>query len=116
MVDPSEPAPSQMEQIKKSLPVLPREEAYKVRRMARSAADVMLPWALQEMKALYDATPDDELRFKILNRIVNISLSNRANEDIDPEAPTVEGKVVAEGDPLLKLERETEKSGTPGVE
>lgn len=96
--------------IYKPLPLLPREEAMRMRRATRNMADSLGPWALQEMARLAEDCEDPETKRKILNDILKISISGKSNEDVDPDAPTVDGQVVDKQ--LEQLEKMTENTGT----
>lgn len=120
IVDPGEPLPREEKEmlkeqqklvrIYKPVPMIPREEALRLRRAARNMADTLLPWAVQQLADLAQNTEDDSVRHKVLMDLVKISLSGKSNEEVDPDAPTVDGKVVE--DQLKDLEKSTEKTGT----
>ncbi len=95
--------------IYKPLPMLPREEAMRMRRATRNAADSLAPWALQELAELAQGCDDASVKHKILMDILKLSLSGKSNEELDPDSPTVDGTLVNKA--IADLEKETEKSG-----
>lgn len=100
--------------IYKPMPLLPREEALRLRRATRNAADSLAPWALQKMAELVENTVDDEIRLKALKEILAISISKKSTEELDPDGPVVDASAVS--DALAALEKETEKTGSGGGE
>jgi len=116
IVDPD--APSQEEKklvrVYKPLPMLPKEEAMRMRRATRNMADSLSPWALQQLAELAEDCEDPETKRKILNDILKISIAGKSNEEVDPDAPTVDGKVIKTV--LDELEKQTESgSGSDGT-
>lgn len=113
ILDPDEPSMKKeknLVRIYKPLPMIPREEAMRLRRATRNMADTLGPWALQELAALADQCEDAETKRKILNDILKISIAQKANEEVDPDAPTVDGKVLQTQ--LDALEKATETTGS----
>ena len=106
VVKPGEESLSIAKQETEALPILPRDEAHRVRRASRNAMDALLPWAIREMVELARTTENEDLKFKILDKIVSKSLGSKSNDEVDPEDPMVNGKVV-DAD-LEALERSTE--------
>lgn len=106
-------APSQKEEklvrVYKPVPMLPREEAIRMRRSARNAADSLMPWVIQRYAEIACAE-DNETALKALDALRKIALAGKSNEEVDPDAPTVDGKVVDKE--LEKLEKMTESTGT----
>lgn len=120
IVDPDEPLPREereklaeqkrLVRIYKPVPMIPREEAMRMRRAARNMADSLLPWAVQQLAELAQNTDDPGVKHKVLMDLVKIGLSGKSNEEVDPDAPTIDGKVVE--DQLKDLEKSTE-NGQP---
>ena len=106
---PSQDGEKKIVRIYKPLPMLPREEAMRMRRATRNAADSLAPWALQELAQLAESCEDPGVKHKILMDILKISIAGKSNEEVDPDAPVVDGKTVDQA--LKALEKETEKSG-----
>lgn len=99
--------------IYKPLPLIPREEAIRMRRATRNAADSLAPWALHELADLAERCEDAAVKHKILMDILKLSLSSKSNEEVDPDAPTVDS--VSVDKTLAALEKETEVSGDGDV-
>jgi hypothetical protein len=113
LVNPNEPVvepEKKMVRIYKPMPMIPREEAMRMRRATRNMADTLAPWALQELAQLAQDCEDPSVKHKVLMDILKISIAGKANEEVDPDAPTVDGSLVK--DQLEALEKATEKTGT----
>lgn len=113
IIDAEAPVPREeknLVRVYKAVPMIPREEAMRLRRAARNAVDSMLPWLVQEMAENAHNCEDPGIKHKILMDLVKISLSGKSNEEADPDAPTVDGTVLEKE--LKALEKSTENTGT----
>jgi len=108
VVEAGEPATEAISTRKVSA-VLPRDEAFRLRRAVRSMADSLSPWALKGLYELAQDTADPKLKRLLLLDILSISMNKKSNEEIDPEAPTVDAVATkAEEEALSALESKTE--------
>lgn len=111
IVDPDEPSSEKkLVRVYKAVPMIPKEEAMRMRRATRNMADSLAPWALQSLAELAEQCEDPETKRKILNDILKIAIAGKSNEEVDPDAPTVDGSVIR--DQLDALEKSTEQTGT----
>lgn len=109
LVEAGEPATELAKPDRVVTSVLPKEEAYRLRRQARTMADQLTPWAVKGLVDMARETEDPKLKRLLLLDILHISLKDKSNEEIDPEGPIVDGKASkAEDDALAALENETE--------
>lgn len=110
LVDADEPSQSITKVEKVSTSVLPREEAYRLRRQVRSIADQAAPWALKCLLEMANETDDPKFKRLLCLDVLSLSTSKKSNEEVDPEGPTVNGESSkAEDDALAVLESSTEE-------
>lgn len=111
VVQPDEPSKTLVQREVDALPTLPREEAQRMRKAARSFADATLPYNIRQMAAMTEAE-DEDLRFKALQFMIKLSLGTaKSNEEMDPAPQEVEGKLVNGKNPVDQLEEETANAG-----
>lgn len=96
-----------------ALPVLPREEAIRVRKAGRGYADAMLPLFIQAMARKALEAESEAIQMDALKFMIKLSLGvSKSNEDLDPAPTDAVGVVVDGKDPVDLLEKETENVGS----
>jgi hypothetical protein len=103
LVGPGDPS---IEQVEIKLPVLPRDEAHRIRRASRAFADTMLPTAMRRIADALEAD-DPEVYKWAVNHVLRMTLAQVPNETSDPEDTVVDG-TAKEIDALKALEKQTE--------
>lgn len=109
IVKPDEPS---IEPVKK-MPMMPKEESYRLRRAARASFDALLP-RYMEIVAEMAMSEDADDRKWAAQEIRRHTLASTPNEVLDPEVATVDGSVKAK-DALQALEDMT-KDGTGALD
>lgn len=111
VVKPDAPSQTLVTRELSALPTLPREEAQRMRKAARSFADACLPAHIRQMAQL-TLSEDEEMQYKALQFMIKLSLGTaKSNEEIDPPEAEVMGKLVDGKDPVSELEEETANAG-----
>jgi hypothetical protein len=109
VVDPQMPT-SVIKRAVDELPALPIDEARRLRRAVRSAADVVLPQIYKRLVDIALNSDNEKLAAMVGLELMKVSLKGKSNEEIDPDQPTVDGEVVGR-DPIAELEAQTESTG-----
>ena len=106
MVKPGEPS---LEAVEQKLPILPRQEAHRIRRTARGYFDVLLPEAI---KVIQDALVSEDMddRKWAADKVLKATLANTPNEIADPETAVVDS-TAKPAEALKALEEMTENGG-----